>query len=110
MIIKNVCGGASAGGLKCLLMATALSACATLVSPTQSFAAETVIATTDYSPPVVIDNTIAFIATAASELRSGKATTVVYVHPLDIRALDAAAFGDWEHAALTPPLRVARSR
>ena len=57
-------------------------------------AAEVVIASTDYSPPVVIDNTIAFIATPASDRKSGRATTVVTIHPLDIRALDAAAFGD----------------
>jgi hypothetical protein len=91
-------------------MAVALSASVSIAALQPSYAAETFIAATDYSPPVVIDNTIAFIATAASELKSGRATTVVYVHPLDIRALDAAAFGDWEHAALTPPLRVAGSR
>lgn len=73
-----------------------------MVSLLPSNAAETILATTDYSPPVVIDNMIAFIATTANELKSGKATTVVFVQPLDIRALDAAAFGDWEHAALTP--------
>ena len=73
-------------------------------------AADTIVASTDYSPPIVIDNTLAFIATPASDLKNGKATTVVYIHPLDIRALDATAFGDWEHASLAQPVRATAKR
>ena len=67
--------------------------------------AETLPAATNYSPPVFINGTIAFIATPAHDLKNDVVTAIVRIRPLDIRYLDAAAFGDWEYAALTqsPP-------
>ncbi len=74
-----------------------------LVTAAMPAVADNPLAASNAAAQLVVDGAVAVIATPAHELTSSAATAVVFIRPLDVGALDATAFGDWEYAAIPQP-------